>query len=48
MKMSLREESGVRVASLAGRLDGFGAKEAEQTLAGENVTTPLVLDCAGL
>ena len=48
MKISLREENGVRVASLAGRLDGFGAKEAEQAVAGENVTTPLVLDCAGL
>jgi anti-anti-sigma factor len=48
MKISLREENAVRVASLAGRLDGFGAKEAEQTLAAEKVTSPLVLDCAEL
>jgi len=48
MKISLREENGVRVASLAGRLDGFGAKEAEQKLAGEKVTSPLVIDCAEL
>jgi anti-anti-sigma factor len=48
MKIFLREENGVRVASLAGRLDGFGAKEAEQKLADEKVASPLVLDCAEL
>jgi anti-anti-sigma factor len=48
MNISVREQNGVRVASLAGRLDGFGAKEAEKTVAGEKVTSPLVIDCAAL
>jgi anti-anti-sigma factor len=48
MKISLREEGGVRVAAFAGRLDGFGAKEAESMVLGEKITTPLVLDCAEL
>ena len=48
MKITVREQNGVRVASMSGRLDGFGAKEAEQTVAGEKVTSPLVIDCAEL
>lgn len=48
MKITIREHNGVRVAAMSGRLDGFGAKEAGQTVAGEKVTTPLVIDCAEL
>ena len=48
MKIELREQDGVRIAALAGRLDGFGAKEAEKLVAGERIYTPLVLDCADL
>ena len=48
MKITVREQNGVRVASMSGRLDGFGAKEAERAVAGEKVTSPLVIDCAEL
>ena len=48
MKIETSVRDGVRVAALAGRLDGFGAKEAEGLAAGEKITSPLVLDCAEL
>lgn len=48
MKIELREQDGVRIAALAGRLDGFGAKEAEKLVAGETIDAPLVLDCSDL
>jgi len=48
MKIELRDENGVRIAALSGRLDGFGAKEAEKLVGGETVDVPLVLDCADL
>ena len=32
MKIELRNEQGVHFAKLIGRLDGFGAKEAEKLL----------------
>ena len=48
MKIVIGEKNGVRIASLAGRLDGFGAKEAEKLVAGETIDAPLVLDCAEL
>ena len=48
MKIELRKQDGVRIASLAGRLDGFGAKEAEKLVGGERIDCPLVLDCADL
>ena len=48
MKIEVREQNGVRVAALAGRLDGFGAKEAENLLSGAGPDVPLVLDCAEL
>ena len=48
MKIELREQDGVRIAALAGRLDGFGAKEAERMVGGERIDGPLVLDCADL
>lgn len=48
MKIETSVQDGVRVAALAGRLDGFGAKEAERMVAGEIVTGPLVLDCTEL
>jgi len=48
MKISLREESGVQIAALAGRLDGFGTKEAEKLLAAAEFDSPLVLDCTDL
>jgi anti-anti-sigma factor len=48
MKIELCEQKGVCVAALTGRLDGFGAKEAEKLVAGEKITAPLLLDCAGL
>ena len=48
MKIVIGEKNGVRIALLAGRLDGFGAKEAEKLVAGETIDAPLVLDCAEL
>lgn len=48
MKIELRKQDGVRIAALAGRLDGFGAKEAEKLVGGETIDAPLVLDCADL
>ena len=48
MKLELRKQDGVRIAALAGRLDGFGAKEAEKLAGGETIDAPLVLDCADL
>jgi len=48
MKIELREQNGVRIAALAGRLDGFGAKEAEKMVAGKTVDGPLVIDCTEL
>ena len=48
MKIELREQDGVRIAALAGRLDGFGAKEAEKLVGGKTIHGPLVLDCADL
>ncbi len=48
MKIVVSEQCGVRVAALSGRLDGFGAKEAEKLVAGATFDSPLVLDCAEL
>jgi anti-anti-sigma regulatory factor len=48
MKISFRQENGVRIAALAGRLDGFGAKEAETLMADAELDSPLVLDCTEL
>lgn len=48
MKISFRQENGVRIAALAGRLDGFGAKEAETLMADAEFDSPLVLDCTEL
>lgn len=48
MKIEVTEQSGVRVAALSGRLDGFGAKEAEKLVSGAKIDSPLVLDCAEL
>ena len=48
MKIELRQQNGVRIAALAGRLDGFGAKEAEKMVADKTVDGPLVIDCAEL
>ncbi|MEX0677758.1 MAG: STAS domain-containing protein [Pirellulales bacterium] len=48
MKLEVSERDGVRVAALAGRLDGFGAKEAEKLVAGAEFDSPLVLDCTEL
>jgi len=44
MKIEIGEQSGVRVAELSGRLDGFGAKEAEKSMAAQTFDAPLVLD----
>ena len=48
MKLVVSEQDGVRVAALCGRLDGFGAKEAEKLVAGAEFDSPLVLDCTEL
>ena len=48
MKIEHRREQGIDVAKLTGRLDGFGAKEAEKLVVGGTVEAPLVLDCAEL
>jgi anti-anti-sigma factor len=48
MKIETTEQNGIRVAKLAGRLDGFGAKEAEKSVIGETGDAPLVVDCAEL
>jgi anti-anti-sigma factor len=48
MKIQLSEQNGVCVAALSGRLDGFGAKEAEKLVVGEKIKEALVLDCAEL
>lgn len=48
MKIAVREQGASRVVALAGRLDGFGAKEAEKLLGSAVTAAPLVLDCAEL
>jgi anti-anti-sigma factor len=48
MKLVVSEQGGVREAALCGRLDGFGAKEAEKLVAGAEFDSPLVLDCTEL
>jgi anti-anti-sigma factor len=48
MKIEITGKSGVRVAELSGRLDGFGAKEAEKSIASQTIDAPLVLDCKEL
>jgi anti-anti-sigma factor len=48
MKIERSDQNGVCVAALTGRLDGFGAKEAEKLVAGEKISAPLLLDCAEL
>ena len=48
MKISLENTCGVRVAKFTGRLDGFGAKEAERVLPPLELGVPTVFDCAGL
>lgn len=48
VKIELTCESGVTVAKLAGRLDGFGAKEAEKILPSATTGSSLVLDCSAL
>ena len=48
MKIELEEDHGVTVARLVGRLDGFGAKEAESTLSAPRQGLSLVFDCAEL
>lgn len=46
MKITWSETSGIAVARIEGRLDGFGAKEAMQAFASSDKTQKLVLDCA--
>lgn len=48
MKIELRNEQGVNVAKLIGRLDGFGAKEAEKILPPVAPDSALVFDCSEL
>lgn len=48
MKIELHDEQGVTVAKLAGRLDGFGAKEAEKILPPVAAGSALVFDCSEL
>lgn len=48
MKISLRKDRGVAVAALAGRLDGFGAKEAQQMFPSVAEGSSLVFDCSEL
>ena len=48
MKIEITGKSCVRVAELSGRLDGFGAKEAEKSIASQTIDAPLVLDCKEL
>ena len=48
MKIERSEQHGVCVTALTGRLDGFGAKEAEKLVAGEKISAPMLLDCAEL
>lgn len=48
MKIELRTEQGINVAKLIGRLDGFGAKEAERLLPPVAADSALVFDCSEL
>ena len=48
MKIELRSEQGINVAKLVGRLDGFGAKEAEKLLPPIAPGSTLVFDCSEL
>ena len=48
MKIELRSEQGIHVAKLIGRLDGFGAKEAEKILPPVAPGSALVFDCSEL
>ena len=48
MKIELRSEQGVNVAKLVGRLDGFGANEAEKLLPPVLPGSALVFDCSEL
>jgi len=44
MKIELRSEQGINVAKLIGRLDGFGAKEAEKLVPPVASGSALVFD----
>ncbi|MEY3481560.1 MAG: hypothetical protein RIQ71_2335 [Verrucomicrobiota bacterium] len=48
MKIELRSEQGINVAKLIGRLDGFGAKEAEKLMPQLAPGSALVFDCSEL
>jgi len=48
VKIELRSEQGINVAKLVGRLDGFGAKEAEKLLPPVAPGSALVFDCSEL
>jgi anti-anti-sigma factor len=48
MKIELRSEQGINIAKLIGRLDGFGAKEAEKILPAIAPGSALVFDCSEL
>lgn len=48
MKISWSETNGVRIGRLSGRLDGFGAKFAEEALAGVASAERVVLECEEL
>ena len=48
MKIEQHKDRGVAVVRLIGRLDGFGAKEAEKNLFAPDPGAVLVLDCADL
>ncbi|MFM8683597.1 MAG: STAS domain-containing protein [Chthoniobacterales bacterium] len=48
MKIELRTEQGIDVAKLIGRLDGFGAKEAEKFMPSIAPGSALVFDCSEL
>jgi len=48
MKIELSSEQGIHVAKLVGRLDGFGAKEAEKLVPPVAPGSALVFDCSEL
>jgi len=48
LKIEQHKDRGVAVVRLIGRLDGFGAKEAEKNLSAPDPGAALVLDCAEL
>ena len=48
VKIELSDDHGIVVAKFSGRLDGFGAKEAEKILPPVKSGSPLVFDCAEL